>query len=313
MAHRFVRIIDFIYSASIAYKVELGNEYARIFYGDSVVATIDTPYLTAHLFELKYAQLGDVMWIVHPSYQPRKLSRTGASTFSLETIDFTGGPFLTRNDINDPDSSATLACNATGIGASGMLTCSSDIFLPSHVGALFQLIHPRVLTVVSQTGTATSGVLPVKGTFTFVTHGTWTGTVTLQRSENGSDWEDYRTYIGAGDRNIQFAGTEDADNVSYQVTSTASGVSSDINVNNPTQAGIVRVKAFVNVFNVSVEVVAALASTDATKRWAEGAWSDSRGWPAAFDFFEDRAVYGGASLPLTDEEFSAAQYPSLRL
>ncbi len=38
---------------------------------------IETPYLTADLFELKFKKSADVMVITHPSYEPRKLSRTG--------------------------------------------------------------------------------------------------------------------------------------------------------------------------------------------------------------------------------------------
>jgi hypothetical protein len=313
MAYRTIRILDFIYSSTVAYKIELGNEYARIFYGDSVVDTIDTPYLTAHLFELRYRQIGDVVWIVHKNYAPRKLSRTGETTFTLEAIEFKGGPFLVRNDINDPNSPATLACTATGVGAGGTLTSSSNIFLPGHVGTLFSLVHPRTTTIISQTGTNTSGIMLVKGTWSFNTHGTWTGTIKLQRQDNGSDWEDFRTYIGTGDRNIQLSGTEEGDNVSYRITSTASGANFDMNVNNANQTGIVRVTAFINTYNVACQVVTALASTSATKRWSEGAWSDSRGWPSGFAFFEDRAIYGGASLPLSDNEFSTSQYPSIRI
>ena len=35
------------------------------------------------------------------------------------------------------------------------------------------------------------------------------------------------------------------------------------------------------------------AQTDATRNWAEGAWSDYRGWPTAVGFYQDRLCFGG--------------------
>ena len=46
------------------------------------VFEISTPYLTAELFELKFAQSADVMYITHPNHEVEKLSRTG-HTLSL--------------------------------------------------------------------------------------------------------------------------------------------------------------------------------------------------------------------------------------
>jgi hypothetical protein len=317
-----IRMIPFVYSKSVAYVIEVGTKYMRFYYGSAIledadtnVVWIDTPYEETHIFELKFKQIADVMWICHPNYAPRKLSRTGVYTFELTEIDFRKGPFLTRNDLIDPvnPSDTTLSCNVTAAGATGILTASSDIFLSGHVGALFQLIHPRTTTFVEQSGSGTSSPIYVKGTFSFVTHGTWTGTVYLQRSDNLSDWENFRTYKGSADRNIQLSHTEEDDNIRYRINTDASGVTADISVEDSTQEGIVKILSVINGFQASVEVYADLASTDATRRWAEGAWSASRGYPGTVTFFEDRCCYGGASIQLSDEEFSANTYPQLRL
>ncbi|GAG90592.1 unnamed protein product, partial [marine sediment metagenome] len=52
-----------------------------------------SPYQEDDLFELQFRQSADVMWIVHPDYAPRKLSRTTPTSFDLSTIDFANGPF----------------------------------------------------------------------------------------------------------------------------------------------------------------------------------------------------------------------------
>lgn len=52
------------------------------------VYTIASPYTSDHLFDIHYAQSNDVLTLVHPSYAPRELNRTGATTFTLTTPTF---------------------------------------------------------------------------------------------------------------------------------------------------------------------------------------------------------------------------------
>lgn len=52
------------------------------------VFELTTTYLEADLPDLKYAQSADVMTIVHPSYPPRNLSRTGDTSWSIADIVF---------------------------------------------------------------------------------------------------------------------------------------------------------------------------------------------------------------------------------
>ena len=61
------------------------------------VYEISTPYLTAELFDIKFAQSADVMYITHPNHEVEKLSRTGHTSWSLADVDFTDGPYLDDN------------------------------------------------------------------------------------------------------------------------------------------------------------------------------------------------------------------------
>ena len=54
-----------------------------------VVYEIATPYLESDLDEIQYVQSADVVTLVHPSYEPRHLSRSGHTNWSLSTINFT--------------------------------------------------------------------------------------------------------------------------------------------------------------------------------------------------------------------------------
>ncbi len=350
IANTVVRQMPFIFSTSIAYTVELGNKYARFYYDGDVLGDweyvyyesepvfyagayvknyeydwyddgdiwIETPYLAADLMELQIKQRADVMWIVHPSYPPSKLSRTDVETFVLEEINFRKGPFLIRNDLADPDnpSLTTLACDTTLTGSTGTLTASANIFLSGHVGALFMLIHSRTTTSVTQEGIGTTDELYIKGDYSFNTQGRWKGTVKLQRNENDAGWEDHKTYYAAviGARNIQLSSTESEDNVLYRINNVDAGdCTAELSVNNVLRKGIVKVTVFISATKVAIEVYSQIESTDATKRWHEGAWSGTRGYPGSVTFFNNRCVYAGASRSLADAEFVATKYPSLRL
>ncbi len=101
-----------------------------------------TPYLQADLFEtdgrlrLQFAQQGDVMYLVHPSYAPRKLSRTGHTSWTLSTAAFTQGPFAPPNGT---DSIRVLCTAAAGYapGAAVSVQANSAIFESGHAGMLF--------------------------------------------------------------------------------------------------------------------------------------------------------------------------------
>jgi len=76
------------------------------------VFEITTPYLEAELFDLKFAQSADVMYICHPNHEVEKLSRTGHTSWTLTDVDFTKGPFLDANT-----TATTLTPSAAGTGS----------------------------------------------------------------------------------------------------------------------------------------------------------------------------------------------------
>ncbi len=145
--------------------------------------------------------------------------------------------------------------------------------------------------------------LDVKGNFNFNTQGNWGATVVLERNENSAGWEPYRTYVskiinGVGSRNVQFSATEQEDNVQYRinVTSYTDGtVNADLGATSSSQSGIVRINNVASDLTADITVVSKISQTTDTIRWAEGAWSDVRGYPAAVGFFEERIIYGGSS------------------
>ena len=89
------RLIPFSFSTTQTYILEFGDQYIR-FYKDSGQITsggaayeIVSPYLHTEVFDIKFAQSADVMYITHPNHPPKKLSRTGHTNFTLATVSFT--------------------------------------------------------------------------------------------------------------------------------------------------------------------------------------------------------------------------------
>jgi len=117
------------------------------------VFEITTPYLEAELFDIKFAQSADVMYICHPNHEVEKLSRTGHTSWTLTDVDFTKGPFLDPNTTgttltpsNASTGSRTITASATtGInGGSGFL--ATDVGRQIHFNAGYGVITARAST-----------------------------------------------------------------------------------------------------------------------------------------------------------------------
>ena len=245
-----IRMMPFIFSSTIAYPMEFGNEYARFYFAGEpllgageVHVEISTPYQSSDLYPIQTEQSADVMWITHSSYPPAKLKRTTPTTFTLENIEFKRGPFLERNDIVEDDG-VTMNVDVTDEGDAGTLTRSSGTFQTGHIGALFKLTHPRVnrqtngIKNAFETGIIGEAI-GVFGDYIFsITTTGWAGTVRLQRSDD--DWitnTNVKTFTGGKQT---FAATETTENVEYRINVTAhttGKISSSLIVNTSSVSG----------------------------------------------------------------------------
>jgi hypothetical protein len=100
------------------------------------VFEITTPYTTAQLFDLKFAQSADVMYITHPEHEVEKLSRTAHTTWTLTDVDFTKGPM---QDANTTDTTLNPGQSAVGTGIALVASAVTGInsgsgFLSTDVG-----------------------------------------------------------------------------------------------------------------------------------------------------------------------------------
>jgi len=136
------------------------------------VYEIASPYAHGDLSELKYTQQGDIMYIAHPDYAPRKISRTAVATFSIAEITYdtiTFPPFLSINT-----TATTMTPSATT--GSITITASTAVFSASLVGSYIQLTHSTKTGYVKVTA------------YTDTTHITATVVVTLGATTATEDW-----------------------------------------------------------------------------------------------------------------------------
>lgn len=89
------RVIGFHFSTIQAYALEFGEEYLRVFKDKGIVMSgdnpyeLETPYAEEDLFQLKFVPSNDIVYILHPDYAPRKLTRTGHAVWTLNTVTWT--------------------------------------------------------------------------------------------------------------------------------------------------------------------------------------------------------------------------------
>ena len=129
------RLIPFEFSTTQTYILEFGNQYIRFFKDNGQILSsgspyeISSPYLEAELFDIKFAQSADVMYLCHPNHPAKKLSRTGHTSWSLTSVDFTDGPYMDENI-----SSTTISTSAHTVGTGRTLTASSTTGINDDTG-----------------------------------------------------------------------------------------------------------------------------------------------------------------------------------
>jgi len=328
-----VRLIPFTFSTNTRYVIEAGDKYFRIRRGNdaSIAANaITTPYKDNEVFEVQFRQVNDIMYIVHPMYAPRKLSRLADTNWQLTEVMWDYPPLRDEN----VDEAVQLKFENGALSAKG-----GNVFESGHVGGYFELRHLKQADGVELTlfpiipwdenahGVGVerlSEALAVRGDWELTTSQFWWGTIYLERSrDNGASWELLRKWTGAADRNISASGKIDEEDAEQLMRiryinsgSPFKGVIRHKNTDPPDQwtdakarletkdsyvKGLVRVTGVSSPTSAQAVVVGKhkVASTGWTDRWSEGAWSAHRGFPRSVAFFEQRMLYAGSrSEPL---------------
>lgn len=309
-----VRIIPFQFSTVQAYILEFGLNIMRVFRDNNdgtagivlsggVPFTLATPYADTEVFNLKFTQSADTMFITHGNHLPQMLTRTADNAWTITPFTAKYGPFMTPN-------SSTTTITPTGtltVGGTATLTASASIFQAGHVGSLWRIAHEMSGPEAQGSfTTATSSVVIQTNTeWTLTTHGTWQGTLKLSISyDAGVTWQVIRSYTSHSDTNIVDSDTIDVNNIvlgnvpqlRLDMSGTVTGTCNYDLVGFPYEVyGIVKITGYTSGTVVTGTVQSQIGNTTATPLWAEGSWSAVRGYPSVCVFFQNRLLFAATS------------------
>jgi hypothetical protein len=296
----------FQFSTTTAFSIELTEHAMRFYIHGAPVLNIDltpyeiwTPYLNADLHELHYKQINDVVYITHPSYDARKLSRLGDADWTLEKVVFMQPPTLDENITN-------ITITPSAISGTVTLTASDAIFTAGHIGSYWRIGHLRpssstdVLIQVNHEGLD----LRVLGEWNFRTYGVWNADLRVEKvgldwASTGAPYEVVRKWSGRSDRNIDATGISEKDMLHRIVVSNYVSNTDGRAVLEAVDALIYAVVKITGVSSGTVATCQTLTdfwSTAGTTRWQEAAFSDYRGHPRTVEIHEERLCFGGTAF-----------------
>ena len=273
---------------------------------------IVAPWAEDDLFTLRYAQSGDVMYLVSSlgTYHPKRIERRAAESWSLTTYEFKDGPFRGKS------ADVTLTPNArTG---NGTLTASAPFFDAGHVGAVFRLTHRRTsVSSVLTDGDRYTDSMRVSGNakydndsdgtdektderdVTFTISGTWVGTISLQVSYDDGDTyqetEQWTANVGPITRTPGYANSVAFARLGFQAGDYTSGSATiAATYTGGGGDGYLRITGVTNSTTATYEVISRLHDAAACNDWEEGTFSTYRGFPTAIGLFEGRLWFGNS-------------------
>jgi hypothetical protein len=303
------------------------------------IVMLPTPWGTGDLPNLRYDQSGDVIYVACYGQQQQMIQRRGvrpgARGWSVVRYEVSDGPF---NSL--PGRPANLTPSV--YYGNGTLTSDKPWFQPGHVGALFRLFSP---------GQNNQAVLGAQNAFTnpvrlsgvgndrllsVIITGTWSGTLTLQRSLVGpiSGFTAVATATTNGTLNYNDTSTALSDNVicwlrvgfvnagdyvsgaaTVVFGNSGGGIAGEVSTGAAVQAGgqysVCRVTGYVSPTTVEIAAINApeslnigavtpFSSLAGTLNWVESQWSGVAGWPTSVAFHEGRLCwFGGGQIWLS--------------
>lgn len=276
--------------------VQYGARVDSIQVASSGVMTVTTPWAEADLDKVRSWQSADVIFVACDGYRPRRIERRASRSWSVVEYRPTNGPLRIEN-------TSTIRLTPSALSGAITLTASRAYFKSTMVGAIFRL-RSLAQKVEADVNGADQWTDPIKVTgvsstrnFTYTTAGTFTATVTLQRSigEPGA-WTDVLSTSAV----TSSTHNDGLDNqiVYYRIGVKAGNYTSgtaevSLNYASGSIDGYVQITAFTSSTSVSAIVLKDLGGTDAVELWTEGAWSDYRGWPTAVAIYEGRLWWAG--------------------
>lgn len=284
------RLLPFQFATTQAYIIEVGekadtSKVIRVYRDGGIVETapgspveIAGWIAAADLDAFDYTQTQDLLYVFHADYQPRKITRTSHTAWTVSAVEFTRGPFRQQNT-NASISLRTSTAgedNQDGAGAGGhtpgttitLLAVGGDVFTADMVGMLIELTEEDGASVP---------VWEAGKTYPLDADLRWGGNVYKVTEKNagisnGGDQPPTHLEGEAWD------GSDNAGAGKFKYKYLHSGV------------GIVKITGYTDARTVTATVVTYLPAVmqAGSWKWALGAWNDYHGWPSVATFHQRR-------------------------
>ncbi len=173
------------------------------------------------------------------------------------------------------------------------LTSNKNIFASSKPGAYIKLKQEIASKTVSASNGTTERVR-VGENWKVISHGTWSGSFTIEKSDDGESWKEYRKYTSGNDYNPSESGSVTEPVFLRAVCTITSGTCTvDLTAMAYNAEGVVKLTEITSDSTAKAHVEKELGSTDMTTNFLWGAWSEEFGYPQTLCFFQDRLCFGG--------------------
>ena len=261
-----VRLEGFSFNTDDNYVVEFYANGVRFYNPDGTLADdIASPWPTSAVQDLDYIQSYDTIIVVHPDYEPRRIVRTGPTTFVLSTLPISNIPQNNFSDASSPSGTPEVQIVEFGQNPGDWLTGDTYRLVFNGIQT-DDIVFFADATVEDQDATAEA----MQAALNLLPNITGDG-VTVA----------YKDAVNAGRWTVSFAPStsDEWQLLSGQVESTSTdGIGT-----------IVKVIRDASAPNQGVGVTT-----------FEDSWSNTRGWPQTATFHENRLWFGGSkSLPST--------------
>lgn len=173
------------------------------------------------------------------------------------------------------------------------LTSNKNIFVSSKPGACIKLKQEIASKTVS-TSNGTTARVRVGENWKVISHGTWSGSFAIEKSDDGESWKEYRKYTSKDDYNPSESGSVTEPVFLRAVCTISSGTCTvDLTAMAYNAEGVVKLTEITSDSTAKAHVEKELGSTDMTTNFLWGAWSEEFGYPQTLCFFQDRLCFGG--------------------
>lgn len=173
------------------------------------------------------------------------------------------------------------------------LTSNQNIFASSRPGTYIKLKQEIASKTVS-TSNGTTERVRVGENWKVISHGTWSGSFAIEKSDDGESWKEYRKYTSKNDYNPSESGSVTEPVFLRAVCTISSGTCTvDLTAMAYNAEGVVKLTEITSDSTAKACVEKELGSTDMTTNFLWGAWSEEFGYPQTLCFFQDRLCFGG--------------------